>query len=39
VRRELYSLTKSFSMAGWRFGLCLGADVGQALAMLKFVFE
>jgi alanine-synthesizing transaminase len=32
---ELYSLTKSFSMAGWRVGFVLGrADVG-ALAKLK----
>src|SRR3989442_10336925 len=33
---ELYSLTKSFSMAGWRVGFCLGrADVISALAKLK----
>jgi alanine-synthesizing transaminase len=33
---ELYSLTKSFSMAGWRVGFALGrADVIQALAKLK----
>jgi alanine-synthesizing transaminase len=33
---ELYSLTKSFSMAGWRVGFVLGrADVVQALAKLK----
>jgi alanine-synthesizing transaminase len=33
---ELYSLTKSFSMAGWRMGFCLGrADVVDALAKLK----
>jgi alanine-synthesizing transaminase len=33
---ELYSLTKSFSMAGWRVGLVLGrADVVGALAKLK----
>src|SRR5437868_9335761 len=33
---ELYSLTKSFSMAGWRMGFCLGrADVVGALAKLK----
>jgi alanine-synthesizing transaminase len=33
---ELYSLTKSFSMAGWRMGFCLGrADVVAALAKLK----
>ena len=33
---ELYSLTKSFSMAGWRVGFLLGrADVVQALAKLK----
>jgi alanine-synthesizing transaminase len=33
---ELYSLTKSFSMAGWRVGFMLGrADVVQALAKLK----
>jgi len=33
---ELYSLTKSFSMAGWRVGFALGrADVVQALTRLK----
>ena len=33
---ELYSLTKSFSMAGWRMGFVVGrADVVQALAKLK----
>jgi alanine-synthesizing transaminase len=33
---ELYSLTKSFSMAGWRMGFCLGRpDVIAALAKLK----
>jgi alanine-synthesizing transaminase len=33
---ELYSLTKSFSMAGWRMGFCVGrADVIAALAKLK----
>jgi alanine-synthesizing transaminase len=33
---ELYSLTKSFSMAGWRVGFLLGhADVVRALARLK----
>jgi alanine-synthesizing transaminase len=33
---ELYSLTKSFSMAGWRVGFVVGrADVVQALAKLK----
>jgi alanine-synthesizing transaminase len=33
---ELYSLTKSFSMAGWRVGFVLGrADVVQALSKLK----
>jgi alanine-synthesizing transaminase len=33
---ELYSLTKSFSMAGWRVGFVLGrADVVGALAKLK----
>ena len=33
---ELYSLTKSFSMAGWRMGFCLGrSDVVAALAKLK----
>jgi alanine-synthesizing transaminase len=33
---ELYSLTKSFSMAGWRMGFCLGQpDVVAALAKLK----
>ncbi len=33
---ELYSLTKSFSMAGWRVGFALGrSDVIQALTRLK----
>jgi len=33
---ELYTLTKSFSMAGWRVGFLLGnADVVTALARLK----
>src|SRR5437764_1135756 len=33
---ELYSLTKSFSMAGWRVGFVLGnAEVVGALAKLK----
>src|SRR5436309_2627575 len=33
---ELYSLTKSFSMAGWRMGFCVGRpDVVGALAKLK----
>jgi alanine-synthesizing transaminase len=33
---EIYSLTKSFSMAGWRVGFMLGnADVVGALARLK----
>ncbi len=33
---ELYSLTKSFSMAGWRVGFVVGrTDVVQALAKLK----
>jgi alanine-synthesizing transaminase len=36
VAVELYSLTKSFSMAGWRVGFVVGrADVVQALAKLK----
>jgi alanine-synthesizing transaminase len=36
VAVELYSLTKSFSMAGWRVGFLLGnAEVVQALARLK----
>ncbi len=36
VAVELYSLTKSFSMAGWRVGFLVGnADVVQALARLK----
>ncbi len=36
VAVELYALTKSFSMAGWRVGFVLGnADVVQALARLK----
>ena len=33
---ELYSMTKSFSMAGWRFAFLLGnAEVVQALVKLK----
>ena len=33
---ELYSMTKAFSMAGWRVGFLVGnADVVQALAKLK----
>jgi alanine-synthesizing transaminase len=33
---ELYSMTKSFSMAGWRLAFAVGrADVVQALAKLK----
>ena len=36
VAVELYTLTKSFSMAGWRVGFLLGnADVVAALARLK----
>jgi alanine-synthesizing transaminase len=36
VAVELYTLTKSFSMAGWRVGFVLGnAEVVQALARLK----
>src|SRR5207247_4952778 len=36
VAVELYTLTKSFSMAGWRVGFLVGnADVVQALAKLK----
>jgi alanine-synthesizing transaminase len=36
VAVELYSLTKSFSMAGWRVGFVVGnADVVGALAKLK----
>ena len=36
VAVELYTLTKSFSMAGWRVGFVLGnAQVVQALARLK----
>lgn len=36
VAVELFSLTKSFSMAGWRVGFVLGnAEVVQALARLK----
>ena len=36
VAVELYSLTKSFSMAGWRVGFALGnADALAALARLK----
>src|SRR3954453_13456880 len=33
---ELYSMTKSFSMAGWRMAFCVGnPEVVQALAKLK----
>src|SRR4051794_30204398 len=36
VAVELYTLTKSFSMAGWRVGFMLGnAEIVQALAKLK----
>jgi alanine-synthesizing transaminase len=36
VAVELYTLTKSFSMAGWRVGFLVGnAEVCQALARLK----
>jgi alanine-synthesizing transaminase len=36
VAVELYTLTKSFSMAGWRVGFCVGnAEIVQALAKLK----
>jgi alanine-synthesizing transaminase len=36
VAVEIYTLTKSFSMAGWRMGFVLGnADVVAALARLK----
>ena len=36
VAVELYTLTKGFSMAGWRVGFLVGnADVVQALARLK----
>jgi alanine-synthesizing transaminase len=36
VAVELYTLTKSFSMAGWRVGFLVGrSDVVQALARLK----
>jgi len=36
VAVELYTLTKSFSMAGWRVGFLVGRpDVVQALAQLK----
>jgi alanine-synthesizing transaminase len=36
VAVELYTLTKSFSMAGWRVGFMVGnADVCRALARLK----
>jgi alanine-synthesizing transaminase len=36
VAVELYTLTKSFSMAGWRVGFVLGnSEVVQALARLK----
>src|SRR5438046_4875123 len=37
VAVELYSLTKGFSLAGWRVAFVLGrADVGGALARLKW---
>ena len=33
---ELYTLTKSFSMAGWRVGFLVGnAEIVQALTKLK----
>ena len=36
VAVELYTMTKSFSMAGWRLGFMLGnADIIQALTKLK----
>src|SRR5206468_821041 len=36
VAVELYTLTKSFSMAGWRVGFMLGnREIVQALARLK----
>ncbi len=36
VAVELYTLTKSFSMAGWRMGFALGnSDIVAALAKLK----
>ena len=36
VAVELYTLTKSFSMAGWRVGFCVGnREIVQALAKLK----
>jgi alanine-synthesizing transaminase len=36
VAVELYTLTKSFSMAGWRVGFCVGnADIVAALTKLK----
>ena len=36
VAVELYSMTKSFSMAGWRMGFLVGnAEIVQALAKLK----
>jgi len=36
VAVELYTLTKSFSMAGWRVGFCVGnAQIVHALAKLK----
>ncbi len=36
VAVELYSMTKSFSMAGWRMAFCVGnSEVVQALAKLK----
>ena len=36
VAVELYSLTKGYSMAGWRVGFCAGnAEMVQALARLK----
>ena len=40
VAVELYSLTKSFSMAGWRVGFLVGnAATVQALARLKSYFD
>src|SRR5919202_2216669 len=36
VAVELYTLTKSFSMAGWRVAFCVGnAEIVQALAKIK----
>ena len=44
VAVELYTLTKSFSMAGWRVGFCVGnaaivagADQAQELSRLRHV--